>query len=88
MEPQDQRPRITSQGVKTFVSALAVTLSDIKRIPEGDRNTDWIMNRLHRELFHAGSEDISHKDYCTLSVLEGTLNLYVCTWDWNYDRSP
>ena len=88
MEPQDQRPRITSHGVKTFIGALAVTLSDFKRIPEEDRNSDWILNRLHSELFHAGSEDISHKDYCTLTILEETLNLYVCTWDWNHDRSP
>ena len=88
MEPQDQRPRITSNGVKTFIGALAVTLSDFKRVPTEDRNTDWILNRLHRELFHAGCEDLHPKDYCTISVLEETLNLYVCTWDWNHDRSP
>ena len=87
MEPQDPRPRITSHGVKTFIGALAVTLSDFKRIPTDDRNTDWILNRLHKELFHAGSGELSYKDCCTLSVLEETLNLYVCTWDWNHDRN-
>ena len=87
MEPQDQRPRITSNGVRIFIGALAVTLSDFKRVPEEDRSTHWIMDRLHRELFQVGNRNISTKDYCTLSLLEETLNLYVCTWDWTYDRN-
>ena len=87
MDQQDTRPRITSQGVRTFIKALGVTLSDLKRLPLDDRDTSWILSKLEKELDRDIDQRLGPKDTCTLQVLSEALNLYIDVWDGNHDRN-
>ena len=79
-------PRITSLGVRTFIAALGVALSEFKRLPLDDRDTTWILTKLRKELDSDFDHRLGSKDVCTLQVLSEALNLYIEVWDKNHDR--